>query len=52
MEAEFSFFNGANEVILINGGERKWRLDFVRKIIPKLETVEYTNLLKRDRFKP
>ncbi|CAL5869153.1 uncharacterized protein PFLUO_LOCUS3381 [Penicillium psychrofluorescens] len=46
MAAEFSFFNGANRVILIDGGDGKWRLDFVKKILPKLETVEYTNLPK------
>ncbi|KAJ5804994.1 hypothetical protein N7474_010881 [Penicillium riverlandense] len=46
MAAEFSFFNGANRVILIDGGHGKWRLDFVKKILPKLETIEYTNLPK------
>ncbi|KAJ5767631.1 hypothetical protein N7533_000214 [Penicillium manginii] len=46
MAAEFSFFNGAKRVILIDGGHGKWRLDFVKKILPKLETVEYTNLAK------
>ena len=46
MAAEFSFFNGANRVILIDGGRGKWRLDFVKKILPKLETIEYTNLAK------
>ncbi|KAJ5376681.1 hypothetical protein N7509_013567 [Penicillium cosmopolitanum] len=44
MAAEFSFFNGAKRVILIDGGHGKWRLDFVKKILPKLETIEYTNL--------
>ncbi|CAL5865796.1 uncharacterized protein PFLUO_LOCUS2 [Penicillium psychrofluorescens] len=46
MAAEFSFFNGASRVILIDGGHGKWRLDFVKKILPKLETIEYTNLPK------
>ncbi|CAI7594083.1 unnamed protein product [Penicillium pancosmium] len=46
MAAEFSFYNGANRVILIDGGHGKWRLDFVKKILPKLETIEYTNLSK------
>lgn len=46
MAAEFSFFNGANRVILIDGGLGKWRLDFVKKILPNLETIEYTNLPK------
>ncbi|KAJ5865863.1 hypothetical protein N7534_000416 [Penicillium rubens] len=44
MAAEFSFFNGANRVILIDGGHGKWRLDFVKKILPRLEIIEYTNL--------
>ena len=44
MAAEFSFFNGANRVIIIDGGHGKWRLDFVKKILPRLETIEYTNL--------
>jgi len=44
MAAEFSFFNGAKRVILIDGGHGKWRLDFVKKVLPKLETIEYTNL--------
>lgn len=46
MAAEFSFSNGANRVILIDGGNGKWRLDFVKKILPKLETIEYSNLTK------
>ncbi|KAJ5892707.1 hypothetical protein N7504_009398 [Penicillium tannophilum] len=46
MAAEFSFFNGASRVILINGGDGKWRLDFIQKILPKLEIIEYTDLPK------
>ncbi|KAJ6150691.1 hypothetical protein N7470_007285 [Penicillium chermesinum] len=46
MAAEFSFVNGASRVILIDGGQGKWRLDFVKKRLPKLETIEYTNLPK------
>lgn len=46
MTAEFSFLNGASRVILIDGSHGKWRLDFVKNILPKLETVEYTNLPK------
>ena len=44
--AEFSFFHGATRVILINGGHGKWRLDFVKRILPKLEIIEYMNLPK------
>jgi threonine dehydrogenase-like Zn-dependent dehydrogenase len=46
MAAEFSFFHGASRVILIDGGLGKWRLDFVKTVLPKLETIEYTNLPK------
>lgn len=46
MAAEFSFLNGAKRVILIDGGHGRWRLEFVKKILPKLETLEYTNLPK------
>lgn len=46
MAAEFSFFNKASRVILIDGSHGKWRLDFVKKILPKVETIEYTNLPK------
>jgi threonine dehydrogenase-like Zn-dependent dehydrogenase len=46
MVAEFSFFNGASRVILIDGGDGGWRLDFVKKRVPKLETLDYTRLPK------
>lgn len=46
MSAEFSFLNGASRVILIDGSHGKWRLEFVKNILPKLETIEYTNLPK------
>ncbi|KAJ6060304.1 uncharacterized protein N7446_001011 [Penicillium canescens] len=46
MAAEFSFFNNAHRVILIDGGDGKWRLELVKKILPRLEMIEYTNLLK------
>ncbi|KAI3222964.1 hypothetical protein DTO012A9_9874 [Penicillium roqueforti] len=44
----YSHFIGgfAGGVILIDGGHGKWRLDFVKKLLPKLETIEYTNLPK------
>lgn len=44
MCAEMSFMNGARRVILIDGGKAKWRLDFVKKILPKVETLDYTAL--------
>lgn len=44
MAAEYSFFHGAKRVILIDGGQGKWRLDFIKKILPKLETIDFANL--------
>ncbi|KAF4288932.1 hypothetical protein KXV65_001894 [Aspergillus fumigatus] len=46
MAAEYSFFHGAKRVILIDGGQGKWRLDFIKKILPKLETIDFANLPK------
>lgn len=44
MVVEFSFLHGASRVILIDGGDGGWRLDFVRSKIPKVETLDYTKL--------
>ncbi|KAJ5936328.1 hypothetical protein N7454_005626 [Penicillium verhagenii] len=33
-------------VILIDGGEGAWRLDFVKSKVPSLETINFTNLPK------
>jgi threonine dehydrogenase-like Zn-dependent dehydrogenase len=46
MVAEFSFLHGASRVILIDGGPAAWRLDFVKKHAPKLETIDFSNLPK------
>ncbi|KAJ9266081.1 hypothetical protein DTO212C5_6520 [Paecilomyces variotii] len=46
MCAEFAFFNGASRVILIDGGEGAWRLDWLKTKMPKLETVDFTKLPK------
>lgn len=46
MAAEFAFVNGAKRVILIDGGEGAWRLDFVKKRAPKIETITFTDLPK------
>jgi len=46
MAAEMSFMNGAKRVILIDGGAASWRLDFCKSKIPKLETLNYTDLPK------
>lgn len=46
MCAEFSFYHGASRVILIDGGPGAWRLDFVKGKVPKLETIDFTNLSK------
>lgn len=44
MCAEMSFTNGASRVILIDGGAGAWRLDFCKEKMPKLETINYTDL--------
>ncbi|GAD97631.1 glutathione-dependent formaldehyde dehydrogenase [Paecilomyces variotii No. 5] len=46
MAAEFALVNGASKVVMIDGGEGRWRLDFLKKKIPHLETVDYTRLPK------
>lgn len=44
MCAEFSLLHGANRVILIDGGDAAWRLDFVKKKLPKIETLDFSRL--------
>lgn len=46
MAVEFSFINGADRVILIDGGSGAWRLDFVKSKFPKVETLDFTHLPK------
>ena len=46
MCAEMSFTNGAERVIVIDGGSGAWRLDFVKSKIPKVETLDFTSLPK------
>ena len=46
MAAEMSFTNGASRVILIDGGNGAWRLDFCKEKLPKLETVNFSDLKK------
>jgi threonine dehydrogenase-like Zn-dependent dehydrogenase len=46
MCVDFSFMCGASRVILIDGGAGAWRLDYVKKKIPKTETLDFTNLPK------
>jgi threonine dehydrogenase-like Zn-dependent dehydrogenase len=46
MCAEFSFFYGASRVILIDGGDAAWRLDYVKTKLPKLEMISFTDLLR------
>lgn len=48
MAAAMSFMNGAKRVILIDGGAGAWRLDYCKEKIPKLETVNFTDLPKGD----
>ncbi|KAJ5164951.1 uncharacterized protein N7500_006781 [Penicillium coprophilum] len=44
MCAQFSFFHGASRVILIDGGDGAWRLDFVKTKVPMVETINFTDL--------
>ncbi|KAJ5044302.1 hypothetical protein NUH16_001103 [Penicillium rubens] len=46
MCAQFSFFHGASRVILIDGGDGAWRLDFVKTKAPKVETINFADLPK------
>lgn len=44
MCAEFAFFHGASRVILIDGGDAAWRLNYVKTKLPQLETIDFTAL--------
>ena len=44
MCADFSFLNGAKRVIIIDGGPGAWRLDYVKSKLPKVETINFTDL--------
>lgn len=46
MCAEMSFTEGAKRVIVIDGGNGAWRLDLVKEKVPKVETLDFTNLAK------
>ncbi|CAG8140397.1 unnamed protein product [Penicillium nalgiovense] len=46
MCAQFSFFHGASRVVIIDGGDGAWRLDFVKSKAPKVETINFTDLPK------
>jgi len=46
MCVEFAFINGAERVIIIDGGPGAWRLDFVKEKFPKVETLDFTKLPK------
>jgi threonine dehydrogenase-like Zn-dependent dehydrogenase len=41
MAAEFAFLNGASRVIVIDSN---WRLDYVKSKIPKVETLDFSQL--------
>ena len=41
---DFSFYHGASRVILIDGGDAVWRLDFVKSKTPRVETLDFTKL--------
>jgi threonine dehydrogenase-like Zn-dependent dehydrogenase len=44
MAGHMSFMNGASRVILIDGGNGAWRLDFCKFKEPRFETVDFTKL--------
>ena len=44
MAAEMSFTQGASRVIMIDGGPAAWRLELCKEKMPKIETIDYTNL--------
>ncbi|KAI5299922.1 hypothetical protein KEM55_000982 [Ascosphaera atra] len=44
MAADFSFYHGASRVILIDGKNGAWRLDYVKEKLPKVETLDYSSL--------
>ena len=46
MVVDFAFYHGASRVILIDGGDASWRLDYVKSKIPQTETVDFTKLPK------
>ena len=43
---DFSFYHGASRVILIDGGDAAWRLEFVKSKTPRVETLDFTKLAK------
>lgn len=46
MCADMAFINGADRVIVIDGGQGAWRLDFIKSKLPKVETVDFSKLPK------
>jgi threonine dehydrogenase-like Zn-dependent dehydrogenase len=46
MAAEMSFMNGASRVIMVDGADASWRLDYLKEKNPKIETLNYTDLPK------
>ncbi|KAK2753236.1 hypothetical protein FQN54_007927 [Arachnomyces sp. PD_36] len=46
MCVDIAFINGAERVIVIDGGQGAWRLDFIKSKIPKVETIDFSKLQK------
>lgn len=46
MSVDFAFYHGASRVILIDGADGAWRLDFVKAKVPKVETLDFSKLPK------
>ncbi|OCL08823.1 GroES-like protein [Glonium stellatum] len=45
MAADFAFYKGASRVIVIDSN---WRLDFIKSKIPKVETLDYSKLGRKE----
>lgn len=46
MAGEFAIYKGASKVIMIDGGNGRWRLDFLKKKFPQIETIDFMRLPK------
>lgn len=46
MVVDFAFYHGASRVILIDGGDASWRLNYVKSKVPQTETLDFTKLPK------
>lgn len=45
MAADFALYNGASRVMVIDAN---WRLDYIKSRIPKVETLDYSKLGRKE----